>query len=151
MNTIHFKLVTPEKTVLSQEIISLTCPTIMGQITILPGHVPLVSALKSGELHAKNSQGEESFLFVSGGFVEIRPGSEVVVLADAAEHHFEIDQTVTEEAAARAQKAMSEEHLSAEEYATVAANLERNLTKLNIARRHSHTKHPLSSEGIFKE
>jgi F-type H+-transporting ATPase subunit epsilon len=83
MSNIHFQLVTPEKTVLSKELASLSCPTTMGQITILPNHSQLVATLAPGELHAKTAS-EEFFIHVSGGFVEVREGNNVIVLADSA-------------------------------------------------------------------
>src|SRR5262245_34833116 len=119
MNFITFQLVSPERTVLSQELSSLTCPTTMGEITILPHHVPMVAELKAGELHAKSATSDE-YIFVSGGFVQINPGSQVIVLADTAEHHYEIDEQRAKEAMERAQKELAEKKMSAGEYAAVS-------------------------------
>lgn len=150
MNLISFKLVTPERTVLQQELVSLACPTTLGQITILPGHTTLVATLIPGELHAKAAT-NDFFIFVSGGFVQVNPNNQVIILADAAEHHHEIDQARAEEAHARAQKALSEQKLSDEDYAKVAAALERSLGRINIKRKHSHRKNPLTGQSAFKE
>ena len=150
MNLINFQLVTPERTVLKEELTSLTCPTTMGEITILPNHVPLVAELKSGELHAKTSTGD-SFIFISGGFVQINPGSKVIVLADSAEHHYEIDEQRAKEARDRAEKELAEKRAGTQEYAAVAASLERNLARINIARKHAHRKEPLGNRGVLKE
>lgn len=150
MARIHFQLVTPEKTVLNKELDSLSCPTTLGQITILPHHAGLVAALVPGELHAKSDH-EDFFINVAGGFVEVKENDRVVVLADAAEHHFEIDLKQAQEAVDRAKKAMTEEHLTEEEYAKVAAVLERNLSRINIARKHAHRKGPLTGGGVFTE
>lgn len=150
MDKISFKLVTPEKTVLSQELVSLSCPTELGQITILPNHIPLVANLVPGELHAKTADGE-SFIFVSGGFVEVKPHNEVIVLADSAEHHYEIDEKGAEEARMRAQKELTDRKMGSEEYAKVAAVLERNLARTNIARKHAHRKNPIAGQGVLKE
>lgn len=137
MNSISFQLVTPDRTVLSKELDSLSCPTAMGQITILPQHEALVATLAPGELHAKAGT-EDFYIHVEGGFVEVKAGSKVVVLADAAQHHYEIDVKKTEEAVQRAKTAMTEERLSVEEYARVAALLSKNLSRLNVAKKHSH-------------
>src|ERR1700722_14640364 len=101
MNKLSFQLVTPERTVLSEELTSLSCPTSLGQITILPHHIPLVANLVAGELHAKTEK-DDFYIYVAGGFVEIKEGSRVIVLADAAEHHFEINEQQAEEAKKRA-------------------------------------------------
>ena len=150
-NRIHFQLVTPERTVLSEELDSLTCPTTMGQMTILPNHIPLVATLTAGELVAKIG-GKEHNIAVSGGFMEVRKDSQVIALADTAEHHHEIDLVRTEEAISRAKTARKEKKMSAEEYAKVAASLQQNLSRLRVARKHSHRRGtPLSGEGVFKE
>lgn len=151
MDKIKFQLVTPEKTVFSDELDSLSCPTVLGQITILPNHIPLVANLKSGELIARKADKEE-YINVTGGFVEIRPNNEVIVLADAAEHHYEIDQQRAEEARLRAATTLKEKRLSEEEYAKVAASLERNLARLRITRRRGRQKGaPITGEAVFKE
>lgn len=150
MNFINFKLVTPERTVLDQKLLSLTCPTTLGHITILHGHEPLVATLVPGEIHAK-SETEDFYIFVSGGFVQVNPNSQIVVLADSAEHHHEIDEKRAAEAQKRAQVALSEQKLSDEEYATVKAALDRSLTRIKIVKKRSHRKNPISSEGVFKE
>ncbi len=149
MDKIFFKLVTPERTVLDQELVSLTCLTTLGQITILPHHIPLVATLIPGELHAKTAD-KEFYIFVGGGFVQVNPNSEVTVLADSAEHHHEINEQRAKEAMQRAQTALADQKLSDEEYAKVTAALERSLARINVARKRSHRKNPISSEGVFK-
>ena len=151
MATINFQLVTPEKTVLKQELASLSCPTTMGEITILPNHVPMVATLQPGELHARTADNKDSYIFVSGGFVQINPGSKVIVLADSAEHHYEIDEQRAEEAKKRAEKELSEKKMSSQEYAAVAASLERNLGRIRVARKHAHRKSSLGERGAFNQ
>jgi F-type H+-transporting ATPase subunit epsilon len=140
MPKLSFQLVTPERTVLDQELDSLTCPTTMGQITILPGHIPLVATLVEGELVAKNGK-NESFIHVDGGFIEVRPNSNVVALADSAEHHYEIDIQKAEEAVARAKHEMEKKKMSAEDYAVISSILNKNQGRLKVARKHSHQRH----------
>lgn len=149
-NLINFKLVTPERTVLHEELDSLSCPTTLGQITILPGHIPLVATLVAGELISR-AGGKEHNIAVTGGFIEVKANNEVVALADAAEHYYEINEKRAQEAKERAQKALKETKLSSEEYARVAASLERNLQRIKIQRKHAHRKNPITEEGVFKE
>lgn len=151
MNLINFQLVTPEKTVLSQELTSLTCPTTTGEITILPNHVPLVTQLATGEIHAKTPDGKDFFMFVSGGFVQINEGSKVIILADSAEHHYEIDEQRAEEAKARAQKELSERKMTSQEYAAVAASLEKSLARIHVARKHAHRKQPMLNQDRLSQ
>jgi F-type H+-transporting ATPase subunit epsilon len=150
MNSIHFQLVTPEKTVLKKELVSLTCPTTMGLITILPNHEPLVATLVPGELKAKTGD-EELYLNVSGGFVQVNRAGSVVVLADAAEHSFEIDERRAEEAKHRAEKALRETKVTAGEYAKVAAALERSTSRLKVARKRARAKGSIVGQETFTQ
>jgi F-type H+-transporting ATPase subunit epsilon len=122
----------------------------MGEITILPHHVPLVAELKAGELHAKTAS-DDFFVFVSGGFVQVNEGSKVIVLADSAEHHYEIDAQKAEEAVKRAEKELAERKMSSQEYAAVAASLERSLGRLRVARKHAHRKNPMINQDTLNQ
>lgn len=151
MAKLKFQIVTPERTVLREEVDSLTCPTEMGQITILPNHIPLIASLQTGELIAKIN-GKDQHLAVSGGFVEIRPGNEIVVLADTAEHSDEIDLTRAEEAIKRAQEDMKNaKQRNSPEYANFSSVFQKNLVRTRVARRsRKHGAGGITSEAIFK-
>lgn len=141
MPKIKLQLVTQEKTVFSEEVDSLTCPTKMGEITILPGHIPLIAALQHGEFVAEIN-GTKQYIAVDGGFVEVRPGNEVVILADMAEHAADIDLVAAEEAKARAEESMKGvKDLSGEEYARLSASLQRSLVRIRVGNRHAHRSH----------
>ncbi len=129
---IRFKIATPERVVYEAEVDSVTCPTQMGEISILPNHIPLVANLNPGELKITEN-GQEKYLAVTGGFIEVRPKSEVIVLADAAEAEEEIDLKRAEEARERARKLMSEKRMTREEYAETLGALERSLARLKVA------------------
>src|SRR3989338_7557075 len=89
--TFHFSITTPERTLFSAEVEQVSLPTPQGSITVLPHHMPLVSLLAAGELRIKPRDGEEKYLAVSGGCIEVQ-GDRVVVLADTAEHAEELDE-----------------------------------------------------------
>ncbi len=148
---LHLQLVTPERVVLEEDLTSLSCPTRLGEITILPNHAPLVAELAPGELTARTAR-EEHYIHVAGGFVEVRPDSAVTVLADAAEHFYEIDAALAEQARERAKEKLAGVRLSEQEYAQVAASLERSLSRLKIVRKHAHRrKSPVTGEGVLHE
>jgi F-type H+-transporting ATPase subunit epsilon len=126
---IKFEIVTPEKTVLKEDIVEVTVPTREGELTILPHHTPLVATLKPGVLTLKKQDGSIDVVFVAGGFLEVLQ-NKVVILADTAERAEQIDEAKVEEAKARAEKAMSEvRHEDAEEFARISAQLEHELAK----------------------
>jgi F-type H+-transporting ATPase subunit epsilon len=148
---LHFEITTPERTVYKEEIDSLTVMTSSGEITILPNHIPLVSQLVPGELTAKVN-GESNHLAVSGGFLEVRSGNQVVILADAAERAEEIDINKAEEARERARKLIGQERQDSEKFVEASAALEKSLIRLRVARRARHRgHHGGSSEGILQD
>lgn len=132
---IKFEIVTPEKTVLKEEIVEVTIPTQEGELTILPEHTPLVATLKPGVLVLKKPDGSTDVAFIAGGFLEVLR-NKIVVLADTAERAENINEAKVEEARARAEKAMAEvRHEDAEEFARIAAQLEHELAKTRAVNR----------------
>lgn len=53
---IKFEIVTPEKVVLKENIIQVSVPTKMGEITVLPDHIPLVASLQPGIVEIVKSE-----------------------------------------------------------------------------------------------
>src|SRR3989338_5301669 len=98
---IAFEIVTPEKIVFKDEILSVTIPTSDGEITVLPHHAPLCTVLRAGALSVRKG-GDESYIAVSSGFVEVQPGSRVVILADTADRAEDITMEAVEAARAEA-------------------------------------------------
>ncbi|NCN25559.1 ATP synthase F1 subunit epsilon [Candidatus Falkowbacteria bacterium CG10_big_fil_rev_8_21_14_0_10_37_14] len=130
----QFELVTPERVVLREQLTSLTLPTVNGEITILPGHVPLVSVLKPGVMIALQVKGEQRVIAVSGGFVEVLE-FKVVVLADTAEMASELDEERIKVAQAKAeflkQSAANHDDLN---FADVSALLDKELARLSAVK-----------------
>lgn len=139
---LKFELTTPERIVLKEEFSSATIPTQEGEITVLPGHIPLIANLQSGMITVRKGS-EESYLAVSGGFVEVQPGGTVIILADSAERAEEIDLKAVEEARERARKLL-EEKRSIDDISSVAAvaMLERELARVKVARKHRARRSP---------
>ena len=136
-NKLQFKIITPEKTVYSDEIDSITLPTEDGEITILPGHIPLVAPTKPGEIMIKKDD-KVHHMVVMRGFVETSE-DKVRLLADAAELAEEVDERRAEEAKKRAEQAKAESKDKIQ-FADASAALERALVRLKVARR--HRRHP---------
>lgn len=74
-------MLTAETTVLSTDVDTVVATTMDGQVGILKGHVPMVAVLQPGELMIRIGE-QESYLSVSGGFLEVTWDG-VMVLADA--------------------------------------------------------------------
>ncbi len=126
-------LVTPERVVYEAEVDQVTAMTEAGEITVLPGHIPLVATLKSGELRTK-VDGKEELLVASTGFLEVRPGNEVVILADTAERAEELDVKLIEEARERAARTLEEaRHQEDVDFGALTAGLEREIARHRVA------------------
>jgi len=99
----------------------------------------MLSTLKVGELMVRRGAAEDIFA-VSGGLIEVRPDS-VVVLADAAERADEIDVARAEEARRRAEaKLAAAPAPNSEAYLTAVAALRRSNLRLTVARRRTQKK-----------
>ncbi|MFZ2187041.1 MAG: ATP synthase F1 subunit epsilon [Candidatus Moraniibacteriota bacterium] len=144
---IKFKIVTPERTVVEEEIYQATLPVEGGEVTILPEHVPYIGAIQAGEIVLrKTSGGEEISLATSGGFIEFHDNT-MMILADTAERAEEIDLARAEEARKRAEDLKKEQaHMGEEEYARTAALLEKELARVRVARKH-HSRRGISLEN----
>jgi F-type H+-transporting ATPase subunit epsilon len=132
MAQLKLKIVTPERIVYQEMVDGVVLPTALGEITVLPRHIPLVAVLMAGELLIKKDNQEIS-MAVSGGLIEVKK-NELVVLADTAEHAHEIDIQRAEEAKKRAEELMKNKE--AVDTATLAASLNKELARLKVAKKH---------------
>lgn len=134
---IQFRIVTPERTVVEEEVHQATLPIEGGDVTILPEHIPYIGTLKAGEIVVRQEAGgTETSVATSGGFVEFH-GNTLTVLADTAERAEEIDLARAEEARKRAEELKKERvHMDDEEYARTAAIIEKEMVRVRVARKH---------------
>lgn len=134
--SINFSIVTPEKTVYTNEVQSVTLPTGGGEITVLPNHIPMVSTVVTGEIRTHLLNGEVHSFAVSSGIIEIQPSSKVVILADRSELATEIDIERAEEAYKRAKEAMERKDvLETEEDFVHMKNLEKEFNRISVGKR----------------
>lgn len=71
-----------KETLYEGEAEKLICHTPQGQITVLDHHIPLISRLTGPDLTVVQKNGERRDLQLVSGFLEVRPGSDAVILAD---------------------------------------------------------------------
>ncbi|MFH1326241.1 MAG: ATP synthase F1 subunit epsilon [Candidatus Falkowbacteria bacterium] len=135
---IHFEIVTPEKVVLKQEVLQISVPTKIGEITILPNHIPLISTLQPGVIEIKTVDNKIETMAVSGGFIEVLP-DKVVVLADTAERAADIDEARAEEARKRAIESMEKKEEQID-FTAVQAKMAKELSRLRAVKRYKHHK-----------
>ena len=102
---IHLTIVTPERALVDEQVEELQIPGAAGYLGVLPGHAPLFTELKVGELGFRKGS-RWSWLVVAGGFAEVLP-DRVRVLAETAERAADIDLERATRAKARAEQRLS--------------------------------------------
>ena len=102
MATLRLQFVTPEKAIAHDDVDEVQLPLADGYAGILPGHAPMLAALRTGQMWYRKG-GETHHGFVSGGFVEVT-GDRVSVLARIAERGEDIDLERAEAAKRRAEE-----------------------------------------------
>ena len=134
MKTLTYKIITPERVVLEGEAVSLSAMTENGEVTILPGHIPLASLLRAGEMRVKTADGKEELLAVSTGLLEVQGNNQIVILAQTAERSEELELAQIEEAKKRAEEALKNIRAGEDvSFANAAAHLERELARYRVA------------------
>jgi F-type H+-transporting ATPase subunit epsilon len=104
-----------------------------GELGVYPNHVPVLTALKPGELRIVKD-GRETAMAVGEGFVEIKTDG-VSILTDMALQSEKIDIAAAEAAVASAQAAMKED-TTPEQVVAIQASLQKALAQLHVRRRH---------------
>jgi F-type H+-transporting ATPase subunit epsilon len=133
--TIDFTLVTPERALVHEQVEELQIPGAEGYLGILPGHAPLFSELKVGEIGYRI--GERWFwLSVAWGFVEVLP-DQVRVLAETAERAHEIDVDRANRAKQRAEERIAKGGDDID-YKRALIALERALIRIQVSRKAHH-------------
>ena len=133
MATIHVDVVSAEESIFSGEATFVALPGESGELGILPRHTPLITRIRPGAVRirralADGTAGEEEFIFVAGGILEVQPGT-VTVLADTAIRGHDLDEAKANEAKKLAEEAMKNAKSDVDfaaaqgEFATMAAQL----------------------------
>ncbi|MBH9577434.1 F0F1 ATP synthase subunit epsilon [Inhella proteolytica] len=106
MATIHVDVVSAEESIFSGEAKFVALPGENGELGILPQHTPLITRIKPGAVRIQRADnGQEEFVFVAGGILEVQPNA-VTVLADTAIRGKDLDEAKANEAKALAEEAL---------------------------------------------
>jgi F-type H+-transporting ATPase subunit epsilon len=129
---LHLTIVTPERSLVDEKVEEIQLPGAEGYLGILPGHAPLFTELKVGELgYRKGSNG--GWLSVAWGFSEVLPG-QVRVLAETAERANEIDVERASRARERAEKRLTQGSQDVD-YNRALVALERAVIRIQVSRK----------------
>ena len=106
MATLHVDVVSAEEAIFSGEAKFVALPGENGELGILPRHTPLITRIRPGAVRIQRADtGEEEFVFVAGGILEVQPGK-VTVLADTAIRGKDLDEAKATEAKKIAEEAV---------------------------------------------
>ena len=105
MSTIQVEVVSAEESIFSGPAKFVALPGEVGELGILPGHVPLITRIKPGAVRIELPDGGEEFVFVAGGILEVQPKA-VTVLSDTAIRGHDLDEAKANEARRMAEEAV---------------------------------------------
>jgi F-type H+-transporting ATPase subunit epsilon len=128
---IELELVTPDRPVVHGPVTSVSLPGKEGYLGILPGHAPLLSELKPGELSYTQDDATH-YVAVSWGFAEVLP-DRVIVLVDTSERAEEIDRERAQRARQRAEERLGKSSDPEIDRERAQAALERAMARLEAA------------------
>lgn len=126
--TTHLDIVSAEQEIFSGIVEMVVATGELGEIGITPGHAPLLTVLKPGEIRVTLAGGEQEIYYVSGGMLEVQPFY-VTVLADAVERAEELDEAAALAAKARAEEAIANKGADID-YSVAATELARAVAQI---------------------
>ena len=91
-----FELVSPERLLVSEDVLEVVVPGQEGYFTVLAQHAPVMATLQPGVVEVKNASGAEERYCVFGGFVDIVPDS-CTLLAESAVNVKDVDRADVEQ------------------------------------------------------
>ena len=106
--TIHLDIVSAEKSFFSGLVQHVSVTGEMGELGVQPGHAPLITGLRPGQVHALLQSGEEEVFYISGGLLEVQP-TVVTILADIVERADTLDEAAAIKAKERAEAALKDQ------------------------------------------
>ncbi len=132
---IKFQLVSLGGVKFDEDVYEVILPTLDGQIAVLPGHMPLISAATNGAISVRHTASERDDMMdhfaISGGVIEVADNV-LRVLVDEADHADEINEAEVQKAIERAQKMKAEakDQVSLERAQSL---IDRSIVRLQVA------------------
>ena len=131
----QLRIVTPKGAKAEETVNQVTIPGELGDMGILPGHLPLLSGLGIGELSYTTSEGATGYFAVAGGYVEVAD-DDVIVVTETAEAPGDIDTERAKASLGDAERELTSVDASnANEVRRVVASIKRAENRLEVAKR----------------
>ncbi len=128
----QLEIVTPSGHKLSDKVHEITAPGVLGEMGILPGHIPVLTVLDIGRLSYKNDANEQKILAVNGGFLEVDKDT-LIVITETAEFANEIDVERAKASLDRADKALASMEAGSEDFARKLRSRKRAENRIAVA------------------
>lgn len=128
--TYHLDVVSAEQRLFSGAVEKIQVTGSEGELGIFPGHTPLLTAIKPGMIRIVKENGQEEFIYLSGGVLEVQPYN-VIVLADTAIRGQDLDEARALEAKRQAEENIHGSHGDVD-YAQASAELAKAIAKLRV-------------------
>src|SRR5437868_14137059 len=129
---INLTVVTRERKIIDTEVDEVVLPASDGEIGVLPGHTPLLTTLRIGQMRYRSGS-TVNRLVLSWGFAEVLP-DRVIVMAETARLPQEIDPAAAEEERKRAERELLDLSSHDPEFAIVEARLEESIAMISVGR-----------------
>jgi len=126
--TTHLDIVSAEREIFSGIVTMVVATGELGEVGIVPGHAPLLTVLRPGEIRVTLPNGEQDVYYVSGGMLEVQPFY-VSVLADEVERADNLDEAAALAAKARAEELIANKNADVD-YTLAAAELARAVAQI---------------------
>lgn len=128
--TTQLDIVSAEREIFSGLVEMVVATGDLGEVGIVPGHAPLLTILKPGEIRVTLLGGTQELYYVSGGMLEVQP-HHVTILADAVERADNIDEAAAHAAKARALEAIANKNTDID-YSLASSELARALAQIRV-------------------
>jgi len=129
---VRLTIVTRERKIVETDAEEVILPATDGEIGVLPGHTPLLTTLRIGQMRYR-SGGQVYRMILSWGFAEILP-DRVIVMAETARLPQEIDANAAEAERAEAERELAYLSSHDPEFARVEARLEESVAMIDLHR-----------------
>lgn len=131
--TVHVDIVSAEKEIFSGLAAMLVVTGSEGELGVTPGHTPLLTSLKAGQIRIVMQDETEELYYISGGMLEVQP-YQVTVLADTAIRAADLDEKEALEARQRAEQALADQKTDVD-YVKLLAELSVTAAQLSAIKR----------------
>lgn len=125
---VQLDIVSLEAKIFSGLIEMVVVTGVMGELGIMPGHLPLLTMIKPGQVKINLAGGIQEIYYISGGILEVQPDL-VTILADTIIRATDLDEAAAIEARESAKRILANKTANVD-FANVLVQLAQAVAKL---------------------